>query len=139
MKLAPLLLVALAGCASQRPAAAPVDACTGVSGSPLDGASIAAVHRLVDKDESENRKVAFTRVAGAEIALRAESGVTAESLERRARCHAARVAGTEHDPLAVKDASVRVRPREAAFGLQITSKDPHLAREIFARAERLPR
>ena len=87
--------------------------------------------------ESENKKVAFTRIVGAEIVLRAEHGVTPESLERRARCHAAEVAGREHDPLAVADVAVRVHPAAGAFALQITSKDPAAAREILARSQRL--
>jgi len=137
MKLVAVLLLALVGCASPRPAATPGDGCTANAGSPLEGASIATVSPLVDKVESENKKVAFTRVVGAEIVLRAEPGVTPESLERRARCHAAEVAGREHDPLAVPDVAVRVRPASGAFALQITSKDPAAAHEILSRAQRL--
>lgn len=133
MKLASLVLLSTLGCASARPAVTPVAACA--TGSPLDGASVAAVHPLVDQVTSENKKFAFTRVVGAEVVLAAEDGVTVESLERRARCHS----GKDSDPLAVAGAAVRVRSREGAFALQITSKDPASAREILARAERLPR
>lgn len=135
-----LLLVAalgapLVGCSAQRAVEAPVVSCALVAGSPLEGAQIGAVRPLVATVESENKKVAFTRVVGAELVVIAPS-VTPEELEHRARCHAPRAVGPD-DPLGVAGVSVRVKPESAALALQITSTDPAAAREILSRAQRL--
>ncbi|MBI2395840.1 MAG: hypothetical protein HYV09_40120 [Deltaproteobacteria bacterium] len=139
MRVAPLLaavLVSAAAASAPAVSEAGQSACAGVSGSPLDGASIAGVSRLVDRVSTENKKFSFTRVVGAEVVVHADAGMTAEHLERVARCRAAAPTGAENDPI-VAGSSVRVRARDGAFALQITSKDPAVARDIVARAERL--
>lgn len=139
LRVVPLLAAILGSVAVTSAPAASVagpSACDGVNGSPLDGASIAAVHRLVDRVSTENKKFSFTRVVGAEVVLHAEAGMTAERLERVARCRAAAPIGAANDPI-VAGSSVRVRAIDGAFALQITSKDPAVAREIVSRAERL--
>lgn len=132
-----LALTALVGCAANRPATPPADACTGVE-SPLTH-PVSAVVPLVESFATESKKIALTRLVGAEVVLPAREGVTVQLLERGARCHTAHAVASSDDPLSVPNAEIRVSALEGSFALRITSTDPDVARDILARAQRLPR
>ena len=79
---------------------------------------------------------------GARILLGAQPGMTAEWLQRVAECHMAQVATSANleltqSPLDVKGALVAVQSVGDGFAVDVTSRDPKVGREIFARARAL--
>lgn len=156
-RLLPALGLAALGCAAAA-STAPREANAAPSGGPTADAScaglatevrqtslfaqsgsIAAVTPLVGKWQSANRKVSFTRPAGAAVVLRAQPAMTAPWLERVATCHAAQYASAADaptwDPLVPPGARVRVVPVETGYSVEITSDDPEVAKEILRRAK----
>ena len=125
-----VLLGVLVGCGAARPTSVATAECTATS--PLT--AVTAVHPLYDRVESENKKVSFVQLVGAEVVLSPDTGKTPQALEHAARCAAPKT-DDGHDPLAVPGVVIRARND----ALQLTSSDPASAREILARAERLPR
>lgn len=121
-----LLAVVSLGCAaapSPRPVVAAANECSALKPT--------AVRELVTEWKSENKKFAFTRTAGAEALVAAEPGHSREWIERAARCR------IQQPDVAIGHADVKVLSVDGGYAVQLTSKDPALAKEILARAPRI--
>lgn len=78
------------------------------------------------------------RLAGAEIFVQAEPGLTAEWLQLTIQRHIAQMAGgMANCPLDAKDVHVRVSSAGDGFAVQITGKSANQAKEILRRAQLL--
>jgi hypothetical protein len=79
------------------------------------------------------------RLAGAEVFVQAEPGLTAEWLQLSIQRHMARMgsAGMPNCALDAKDVRVSVESAGAGFAVKITGKDTTQAKEILRRAQLL--
>lgn len=127
MKRLVLLLALPFGCAVAPTSSAP----RAVAATECAALKPSAVRELVAPIKSENLKFSFTRTIGAEATIAAEPGHSKEWIERATRCRIAQ------PDVALRDADVRVLSVEGGYAVQLTSKDPTLAREIIARASRI--
>lgn len=129
---------------------AEASACVGIAAhdrdmSPFEHVEdITAVQPLVEERRSGPKGPAVTRVAGAEVTLRAVPGLTAEWLQRLVDCHLARNAALGHVveempncPLVPRGAMASVSSTGDGFTVSIRADDDAAARDILARAERL--
>jgi hypothetical protein len=113
-----LLALPLLGCLSQpTPRVAAANECS-TALKPVE------VRELVGQWKTENHKFAFTRVVGAEAVVAAQPAMSREWVERTARCR-------------IPDAEVRVTSVDGGYAVQLTSKDPDVARTLVARAQQL--
>ncbi len=84
-------------------------------------------------------KVILRRLEGAELAVPATPGMTAQYLQRALTCHAMSETQALHtnDPLKPQGGVdvVRVRSMDGRFVVSIVSQDADAARDIWARAE----
>jgi hypothetical protein len=132
--------------ASQALRDAEASACAGLSDEDRDTSPFAhtADIRSVAQLEQRSASYADTNAAdgGATVVFRATPGLTAEWMQRIVNCHLARNAAVGHDmpempycPLILRD--VRARSVGDGFAVDVTSKDPATAAEIWRRAQQL--
>lgn len=79
---------------------------------------------------------------GGRTVFRAVPGLTAEWLQREVDCHRARAAamgfnmtGMEYCPLMLKDVAAKVTSTGTGFAVDVTSKDPEVAKEVVRRMQ----
>lgn len=127
-------------------------ACAGLPTSERDNSPFLATGAVTEvvplwpRTFSSNRTFPDRKLLGAEVAIRAERGVTAEWLQRVVNCHIARNALGEGGsaamrdcPLAVAGISASVRSTGAGFAVEISANEPGsgAAEEVLRRASRL--
>jgi hypothetical protein len=128
-------------------------ACTGIAADdrnkgPFEragGVSIESVEPLIIQ-EYPRTNPPIERVVGAVVTVRAEQGMTAERLQRVADCFLAHNAALGNSapempdsPLGLRGVVTNVRSSGDGFAVEIRSDERDVARDILARAERLPR
>lgn len=76
------------------------------------------------------------RLAGAQLNVRAEPGLTAQWLQLTIQDHLAKMNGTMANcPLDLKDVQVSVDSAGAGFAVKIAAKNPAQAKEVLQRAQ----
>jgi hypothetical protein len=88
-----------------------------------------------------------TQLAGAQIVVRGDSGLTVGKLQQLLTCHIAHqeVSGPEADmkdcPLAVPDVYVTVSPSGPGYAIQVLARQPgsDRAAEVWRRVQQLPK
>ncbi|MET0592075.1 MAG: hypothetical protein ABW133_05210 [Polyangiaceae bacterium] len=143
--LSPALLAL--GCAANPPPRATAlevaEACAGISDEHAASA-VAALRRDVDSvriaRERTNTKPFLERTVGADVHVRATSGLTAQWLTRLLQCHALRdesgaACGSAPCPLAAGRIAIDVSPTGSGFFISIRSTDVDVAREIARRSQ----
>lgn len=134
--------------ASQALRDAEASACAGLSDEDRDTSPFAhtADIRSVAQLEPRSASYADTTAAdgGATVVFRATPGLTSEWLQRILSCHLARNAAVGHDmpempycPLVPRGVQAKVRSVGDGFAVDVTSKDPAAAAEIWRRAQHL--
>jgi hypothetical protein len=84
-----------------------------------------------------NGRGSSERLAGAQVFVQAEPGLTAEWLQLTIQRHIAQMSGMASCPLDVKDVRVTVQSAGPGFAVQITGKNAAQAKEILRRAQLL--
>jgi hypothetical protein len=89
-------------------------------------------------DEHINQTI-YRRFAGAQVFLPAQPGLTPEWIRTSIARHQTSAQTSYECPLDIKGATVSVASGGTGFWVQISAKDPDVAKEILSRAKRLVR
>lgn len=134
--------------ASQALRDAETSACSGLDDNDRDTSPFAHTSDIRSVTKLEQRSATYEDTQpsdnGATVVIRAAPGLTAEWLQRILNCHLARNAAVGHDmpempycPLVPRGVQASVRSVGDGFAVDVTSKDPATAAEIWRRAQHL--
>ena len=134
--------------ASQALRDAEASACAGLSADDRDTSPFAHTADIQSVAKLEQRAATYADTqgtdGGATIVFRAAPGLTTEWLQRIVNCHIARNSAAGHDmpempycPLVPRGVQANVRSVGDGFAVDVVSKDPATAAEIWRRAQQL--